>query len=176
MLKQRYVYKIYHISFIILCFVAGASRNILDAQFIYSIYRQPLHGSGVSRPIIRRYTVWIQKLVLIILFRRLSLVLVGLELLWHVAKYICIWSHNDNRWSWYVARYISLCSDNDNRWLWYVARYISVCSDNDNRWSWYVAKYIFVCSDYDIRRLWYVARYISVCSANDNRWSWYVAK
>jgi len=27
----------------------------LDAQLILSIFRQPLHVSGVSRPIIRRY-------------------------------------------------------------------------------------------------------------------------
>jgi hypothetical protein len=29
--------------------------NQLDAQVILSIFRQHLHGSGVSRPIIRRY-------------------------------------------------------------------------------------------------------------------------
>ena len=44
-----------------LCFVDRASRynrvkkNQLDAQLILSIFRQPLHVSGVSRPIIRRY-------------------------------------------------------------------------------------------------------------------------
>jgi len=42
-------------------FVQRASRynrvkkNQLDAQLILSIFRQPLHVSGVSKPIIRRY-------------------------------------------------------------------------------------------------------------------------
>jgi hypothetical protein len=46
-----------------LCFVGRASRynrvkkNQLDAQLIVSILRQPLHVSGVSRPIIRRYNL-----------------------------------------------------------------------------------------------------------------------
>jgi len=45
----------------ILCFVDRASRynrvkkTHLDAQLILSIFRQPLHVSGVSRPMIRRY-------------------------------------------------------------------------------------------------------------------------
>jgi len=45
----------------ILCFVHGACRcnclkkNQLDAQIIRSIFRQPLHVSGESMPIIRRY-------------------------------------------------------------------------------------------------------------------------
>ena len=45
----------------ILCFVDRASRykrvkkNQLDAQLILSIFRQPLHVSGISRTIIRRY-------------------------------------------------------------------------------------------------------------------------
>jgi len=45
----------------VLCFVDRASRynpvkeNQLDVQLILSIFRQPLHVSGVSRPIIRRY-------------------------------------------------------------------------------------------------------------------------
>jgi len=30
-------------------------KNQLDAQLILSIFRQPLHVSGVSRPIIRTY-------------------------------------------------------------------------------------------------------------------------
>jgi len=30
-------------------------KNQLDAQLILSIFRQPLHVSGVSRPIITRY-------------------------------------------------------------------------------------------------------------------------
>jgi len=30
-------------------------KNQLDAQLIYSIFRQPLHFSVISRPIIRRY-------------------------------------------------------------------------------------------------------------------------
>jgi len=44
-----------------LCFVDRASwyncvkKNQLDAQLILSIFRQPLHVSGISRPIIRRY-------------------------------------------------------------------------------------------------------------------------
>jgi hypothetical protein len=33
----------------------GIKKNQLDAQLILSIFRQPLHVSGVSRPIIRRY-------------------------------------------------------------------------------------------------------------------------
>jgi hypothetical protein len=46
---------------IFLCFVHRASRyirvkkNQLDAQLILSIFRQLLHVSGVSRPIIRRH-------------------------------------------------------------------------------------------------------------------------
>ena len=45
----------------ILCFVDRVSRyncvknDQLDAQLILNIFRQPLHVSGVSRPIIRRY-------------------------------------------------------------------------------------------------------------------------
>jgi len=45
----------------VLCFVDRGSRynrvkkTQLDAQLILSIYRQPVHVSGVSRPIIRRY-------------------------------------------------------------------------------------------------------------------------
>jgi len=30
-------------------------KNQLEAEFILSIFRQPLHVSGVSMPIIRRY-------------------------------------------------------------------------------------------------------------------------
>ena len=30
-------------------------KNQLDSQLILSIFRQPVHVSGVSRPIIRRY-------------------------------------------------------------------------------------------------------------------------
>jgi len=41
-------------------------KTQLDAQLMVSIFRQPLHVSGVSRPVIRRC---IQQLVLIILFR-----------------------------------------------------------------------------------------------------------
>jgi len=51
-LKQRYVYKIYHILFFS-CFVNRASRyvhlkkNQLDVQFIFSIFRETtLHVSG----------------------------------------------------------------------------------------------------------------------------------
>jgi len=45
----------------ILCFVDRASRyncvkkNQLDAQLVVNIYHQPVHVSGVSRPIIRRH-------------------------------------------------------------------------------------------------------------------------
>ena len=45
----------------ILCFVERASRynrvkkTQLDAHFILSIFRHPVHVSGVSRPINRRY-------------------------------------------------------------------------------------------------------------------------
>ena len=45
----------------VLCFVDRTSRyervkkNQLDAQLILSIFRQPLHVSGISMPIIRRY-------------------------------------------------------------------------------------------------------------------------
>ena len=44
-------------------------KNQIDAQFILSIFRQPLHVSGVSRPIIRRYNPCVQHLVPIILLR-----------------------------------------------------------------------------------------------------------
>jgi len=50
-----------HIVIFFLCFVDRASRynrvkkNQLDAQLILSIFRQPLHVTGVSMPIIRRY-------------------------------------------------------------------------------------------------------------------------
>jgi hypothetical protein len=33
----------------------SVKKNQLDAQFILSIFCQPVHVSGVSRPIIRRY-------------------------------------------------------------------------------------------------------------------------
>ena len=63
-------------TFHILCFADRAAsryilikKNQLDAQFIFSIYRQtPLLVSGISIPIIRRYTVYIQQLLLIVLF------------------------------------------------------------------------------------------------------------
>ena len=48
------------LKYCILCFVDGESRynrvkkDQLDAQFIFSIFRQPLHVSDLSRPIIRR--------------------------------------------------------------------------------------------------------------------------
>ena len=35
--------------------IFGIKKNQLDAQLIVSIFRQPLHVSGVSRPIIRGY-------------------------------------------------------------------------------------------------------------------------
>ena len=49
------------IMYIVLCFVDRATQYNrvkkiqLDAQLNLSIFRQPLHVSGVSRPIIRRY-------------------------------------------------------------------------------------------------------------------------
>ena len=65
-----------HLTFLhILGFVDHASRynrvkkNQLDIQIILSVFRQPLHVSGVSTPIIRRYDRMYTKLVLIILFR-----------------------------------------------------------------------------------------------------------
>jgi hypothetical protein len=50
------------IKYIFLCFADRASPYIrvkkqLDAQLNLSIFRQPLHVSGVSRPIIRRYNL-----------------------------------------------------------------------------------------------------------------------
>ena len=41
-------------------------KNQIDAHLVLSIFRQPLHVSGVSRLIIRRYNLCIQQLVLII--------------------------------------------------------------------------------------------------------------
>jgi hypothetical protein len=79
-MSAKYLYKKYHfflLSYVknpyevsnipkmctdlILCFIDRSSRynrikkNQLDAQLILSIFRQPLHVSGVSSPIIRRY-------------------------------------------------------------------------------------------------------------------------
>jgi len=36
-------------------FYHRVNKNQLDAQLILTIFRQPLHVSGVPRPIIRRY-------------------------------------------------------------------------------------------------------------------------
>ena len=44
-------------------------KTQLDAQLILSIFRQPLHVSGVSRPIIRRYNRMYTTIGPIILFR-----------------------------------------------------------------------------------------------------------
>jgi len=50
-----------HLQGCVLCSVERASRyngvkeNQLNAQFILSILRQPLHISGISSPIFRRY-------------------------------------------------------------------------------------------------------------------------
>ena len=58
----------------ILCSVDRASRyncvnqNQLDAQLIISIFRQPLHVSGVSRPIIRRYNLMYTKHLYLLFF------------------------------------------------------------------------------------------------------------
>jgi hypothetical protein len=35
--------------------IKRVKENQLDAHLILSIFRQPLHVSGISRPIIRRY-------------------------------------------------------------------------------------------------------------------------
>jgi len=62
-----------------LCFVDRASpynrvkKRQLDAQLILSIFRQPLHVSGVSRPSSGGTTICIQKMVLIILYKWLLL-------------------------------------------------------------------------------------------------------
>jgi len=42
-------------SFLPVTHITRAKKNQLDAQLILSIFRQPLHVSGVSMPIIRRY-------------------------------------------------------------------------------------------------------------------------
>ena len=68
-----------------LCFVDRASRyncvkrNQLNAQLILSIFRQPLHVSGVSRPIIRRYNRMYTTIGTYYNFQ-MTVVLVGLEL------------------------------------------------------------------------------------------------
>jgi len=36
-------------------YMCRVKKSQLDAQLILSTFRQPLHVSGVSRPIIRRY-------------------------------------------------------------------------------------------------------------------------
>jgi hypothetical protein len=73
---------------ITLCYIYRASRynhvkkNQLDAKLILSIFCQPLHASGISRPIIRGTTICIQQLVLIILFRwpiAVYLLMMGLD-------------------------------------------------------------------------------------------------
>ena len=57
--SRRYIQQIKYSYF--LCSVNSSSpyncvkKNQHDAQLILSIFRQPLHVSGVSRPIIRRY-------------------------------------------------------------------------------------------------------------------------
>jgi len=62
----------------VLCSVDRASRynrvkkNQLDAQLILCIFRQPLHVSGVFRPIIRRYCTTVCIQLVLILFRWLS--------------------------------------------------------------------------------------------------------
>jgi hypothetical protein len=70
----------------ILCSVDRASpynhvkKNQLVAKFLLSIFRQPLHVSGVSMPIIRRYNRRYTTIGNYYSFRWLSVVLVGLEL------------------------------------------------------------------------------------------------
>jgi len=57
--------------------VNHVKKNQLDAELILSIFRHPLHVWGISMPIIRRYNRMYTAVVLIILFRWLSVVLVG---------------------------------------------------------------------------------------------------
>jgi len=55
-------------------------KNQPDAQLILSIFRQPLHVSGVSRPIIRRYSRMYTTIGTYYFFKMTdSVVLVGLE-------------------------------------------------------------------------------------------------
>jgi Na+/H+ antiporter NhaA len=56
-------------------------KKQLDAQLILSIrvFRQPLHVSGVSKPIIRRYNRMYATVGTYYSFRLLSVFLVGLE-------------------------------------------------------------------------------------------------
>ena len=66
----------------ILCFVDQVTRyncvkkKQLDAQLILNIFRQPLHVSGISRPIIRRYNHMYTTIGTYCSFRWLSVVLV----------------------------------------------------------------------------------------------------
>jgi hypothetical protein len=52
-------------------------KNQLDAQLILSIFYQPLHVSGVSRPIIRRYSCMYTTIGTYYSFK-MTVVLVGL--------------------------------------------------------------------------------------------------
>jgi len=71
-------------------------KNQLDAQLILSIFRQPLHVSGISRPIVRRYNVGIQQLVLIILFR------------WLYNKYQLLYTYGCASWWWACPKYVEV--------------------------------------------------------------------
>ena len=55
-------------------FISCVKKNQIDAQRITCVFRRHLRVSGISRPIIRKYTIWIQQLVLI-LFRWCSVIL-----------------------------------------------------------------------------------------------------
>ena len=56
--------------------LVGIQQN---EQLILSIFRQPLHVSSVTRPIIRRYNRVFKKIATCYSFRRLSVVLVGIQ-------------------------------------------------------------------------------------------------
>ena len=66
-------------------------KNQLDTQLLLSIFRQPLHVSGLSRPIIRRYNRMCTEIGTYYSFRVTVFFLVGLELQFH--------SNQDNRQS-----------------------------------------------------------------------------
>jgi len=71
---QPYLYNNWYLLF----FLDDFLLTLLDC-FILSIFRQPLHVSGVSRPIIRRYNSVYRTIGTYYLFRWPSVVLVGLE-------------------------------------------------------------------------------------------------
>jgi len=73
----------------------------LDAQLILNIFLQHLHISGVSRPSSGGTTVCIQQLVLIILFRWMSVVLVGQQKSFiKNNKYHFLYTYSCTSWWW----------------------------------------------------------------------------